>query len=317
MPELLVRGGVATGLAAARDGAAWFTHQDLSHPAELHRLAPGGPMTRLTRFNDARLAGLEFGKVEDRTFTGAGGATVQMYLIYPPGFDPAKKYPLVHAIHGGPHGIFGDQFHPRWNAHLFAAPGYVVAMVNFHGSTSWGQEFAASIVGDHPTKPFADIMAATDVLLGLGFIDASRMACIGGSYGGYMVTWIAGHTDRFCCYVNHAGVYDIHAEYASDVSQGRARAYGGEPWDGLETIDKSSPARFAAGFNDPMLVIHGDNDYRVPATQGLEVFGVLKAKGVPARLVSYPDENHWVLSPRNSRHWYGEVHAWLARFLKP
>ncbi|HEX7878585.1 MAG TPA: prolyl oligopeptidase family serine peptidase, partial [Candidatus Eisenbacteria bacterium] len=158
MPELLVKGGVAAGLAAAKDGAAWFTHQDLSHPAELHRLAPDGPMTRLTRFNDDRLAGLAMGKVEDRTFAGAGGAKVQMYLVYPPGFDASKKYPLVHVIHGGPHGISGDQFHPRWNAQMFAAPGYVVAMVNFHGSTSWGQDFAASIVGDHPTKPFADIM---------------------------------------------------------------------------------------------------------------------------------------------------------------
>jgi dipeptidyl aminopeptidase/acylaminoacyl peptidase len=143
------------------------------------------------------------------------------------------------------------------------------------------------------------------------------MAATGGSYGGYLVTWIAGHTDRFRALVNHAGVYDLHSQYASDVSQGRALAYGGEPWDGIENIDKSSPARFASGFNTPMLVLHGDNDYRVPATQGLEVYGVLKAKGIPARLVSYPDENHWILQPRNSHHWYGEVHQWLARFLKP
>lgn len=317
-PSLRVQGGTAGGVAPAADGRVWFQLQDLSHPPELFVLDPSGDAPRQrTHVNDERLAALDFGRVEDKTFRGAGDASVQMYLIYPPGFDPTKKYPLVHVIHGGPHGISGDQFHWRWNGQMFAAPGYVVAMVNFHGSTSWGQEFAASIVGDHPTKPFADIMAATDDVLALGFIDETRMAATGGSYGGYLVTWIAGHTDRFKALVNHAGVYDLHGQYASDVSQGRALAYGGEPWDGIENIDKSSPARFASGFNTPMLVLHGDNDYRVPATQGLEVYGVLKAKGVPARLVSYPDENHWILQPRNSRHWYGEVHAWLARFLKP
>jgi len=317
-PTILVKGGVVSGAAPARDGRLWYQYQDHSHPVELHVLdKPGGTPRKRTCFNDERLSALDFGRVEANTFQGADGAPVQMYLIYPPGFDPSKKYPLVHVIHGGPHGISGDQFHWRWNGHLFAAPGYVVAMVNFHGSTSWGQAFAASITGDHPTKPFADIMAATDEILKLGFIDEGRMAAAGGSYGGYLVTWIAGHTDRFACLVNHAGVYDLHAQYASDVSQGRAMAYGGEPWNGIENIDRASPARFASGFNSPMLVLHGDNDYRVPATQGLEVYGVLKAKGVPARLVSYPDENHWILQPRNSRHWYGEVHAWLARFLNP
>ncbi|TPW17955.1 MAG: dipeptidyl aminopeptidase/acylaminoacyl-peptidase [bacterium] len=317
-PLRLLAGGAVSGVAPAADGRVWFQNQDLSHPVELFVLEHGSRTPRQrTRFNEEKLAALDFGPVEERHFQGAGGARVQMYLVHPPGFDPKKKYPLVHVIHGGPHGISGDQFHWRWNGQMFAAPGYVVAMVNFHGSTSWGQAFAASISGDHPTKPFADIMAATDELLKLDYIDGTRMAATGGSYGGYLVTWIAGHTDRFAALVNHAGVYDLHAQYASDVSQGRAKAYGGEPWDGIENIDKASPARSAAGFRTPMLVLHGDNDYRVPATQGLEAYGVLKAKGIPARLVSYPDENHWILQPRNSRHWYGEVHAWLARFLKP
>jgi dipeptidyl aminopeptidase/acylaminoacyl peptidase len=315
-PVRVVPGGLVSGAAPDAAGGAWFTLQDLSHPAELFHLAKGGAPRAVTRFNAEALETTALGRVEEQFFTGAGGARVQMFVVYPPGFDPKKKWPLVHAIHGGPHGIFGDQWHWRWNAQAFAAPGYVVAMVNFHGSTSFGQEFAASIQGDHATKPFADIMAATDHLLAQGYIDESRMAAIGGSYGGYMVTWIAGHTDRFRCLVNHAGVYDILSQYASDVTQGRSKAYGGEPWDGLEVIDRANPARYASGFTSPMLILHGDNDYRVPYTQGLEVYGVYTAKGVPARLVSYPDENHWILSPANSRHWYGEVLDWLARFLK-
>jgi dipeptidyl aminopeptidase/acylaminoacyl peptidase len=158
-------------------------------------------------------------------------------------------------------------------------------------------------------------MRATDHLIAQGLVDPERMAAAGGSYGGYMAAWIAGHTDRFRCIVNHAGVYDLLAQYASDVTQGRAKSMGGEPWDGLEHIDRWSPARFAHGFNTPMLVIHGERDYRVPVTQGLECYGVLKAKGVPARLVYFPDENHWVLKPKNSLLWYHEVLAWLERWL--
>jgi dipeptidyl aminopeptidase/acylaminoacyl peptidase len=315
-PETRVPGGLVSGATPDASGGVWFTRQDLSHPAELFHLPQGGAPRAVTRFNAEALETFSLGRVEEQFFTGAGGARVQMFVVYPPGFDPKRKWPLVHAIHGGPHGIFGDQWHWRWNAQAFAAPGYIVALVNFHGSTSFGQEFAASIQGDHATKPFADILAATDHLVAQGFVDETRMAAIGGSYGGYLVTWIAGHTDRFRCLVNHAGVYDILSQYASDVTQGRSQAYGGEPWDGLDAIDRANPARYASGFTSPMLILHGDNDYRVPYTQGLEVYGVYTAKGVPARLVSYPDENHWILSPANSRHWYGEVLGWLARYLE-
>jgi dipeptidyl aminopeptidase/acylaminoacyl peptidase len=158
-------------------------------------------------------------------------------------------------------------------------------------------------------------MKATDLLIAGGLVDPDRMAAVGGSYGGYLVAWIAGHTDRFRCIVNHAGVYDLLSQYASDVTQGRAQSMGGEPWDGLEHIDRWSPARSAHGFVTPMLVIHGEKDYRVPVSQGLECYGVLKAKGVPARLVYFPDENHWVLKPRNSQLWYREVLGWLERWL--
>ena len=218
-------------------------------------------------------------------------------------------------IHGGPHGISADGFHFRWNAQLFAAPGYVVSLVNFQGSTSWGQDFAQRIQGAWGERPFDDVMRATDVLIASGLVDEKRMAAAGGSYGGYLAAWIEGHTDRFRCIVNHAGVYDLLSQYASDVTQGRAQSMGGEPWKGLEAIERWSPARFAQGFTTPMLVIHGERDYRVPVTQGLECYGVLKAKGVPARLVCFPDENHWILKPANSLLWYREVLGWLERWL--
>ena len=239
-----------------------------------------------------------------------------MFVVYPPGFDPAKKYPLVQMIHGGPIGTFGDDFSFRWNAHAFAAPGYVVAMVNFHGSSSFGQKWVESILGAHADKPYEDVMKATDVLIARGFVDPSRLAAVGGSYGGYLVDWIAGHTDRFRVLVSHAGVYSHLGQSASDATYGRKWSYGGYPFTNLENLERQSPNRFARNFVTPMLVIHNDLDYRVPITQGLELYGVLTAKGIPARLVSYPDENHWVLKPQNSKHWYGEVLGWLARWLK-
>jgi dipeptidyl aminopeptidase/acylaminoacyl peptidase len=315
-PERLARGGHLAGLTWVGEKRLAYTQDSLQGPPEVWTLAPNATApAALSHFNDARMAEFELGNVEEITFTGAGGRQVQMFVVTPPGFDPQKKWPLVHLVHGGPHGIFGDQFHFRWNAQLFAARGYVVAMVNFHGSTSFGQEFAASILGSHGDQPFDDVMAATDRLLQTGYIDEKRMAAAGGSYGGYLVSWIAGHTDRFACLVNHAGVYDTLAQYASDVTYGRSRAYGGEPWGNLAAIDRWNPARFASGFKTPMLVIHGECDYRVPYTQGLAVYGVLKAKGIPARLVVYPDEGHWILKAANSCYWYDEVMGWLERFL--
>jgi dipeptidyl aminopeptidase/acylaminoacyl peptidase len=239
-----------------------------------------------------------------------------MFVVYPPDFDAKKKYPLIQMIHGGPHGMFGDQFHFRWNPHAFAAPGAVVAMVNFHGSTSWGQEFAQCIQGFWGERPLEDIMRATDLLEQEPWIDKARMAAIGGSYGGYMVSWIAGHTDRFACLVNHAGVSDLLGQWGSDVAEGREVSMGGSPWQNLETVDHWNPIRYAAHFKSPMLVLHGERDFRVPYTQGLQIYSVYKGMGLPARLVVFPDENHWILKPRNSRLWFKEVLGWLGKYLK-
>lgn len=313
----LFRGGTNNGVRLASNNRLVFLHSSFTKPPTIYEIRRDGRNPReLTFLNRELLARIQFGEVKNVTYTGANDAEVQMYIVYPPNFDPNKKWPLVHMIHGGPHGIFGDEFHFRWNAQLFAAPGYVVALPNFHGSTSFGQEFAKSIHGAHADKPFRDVMKATDFMIARGYIDESRMAATGGSYGGYLVSWIAGNTDRFAALVNHAGVYNIMGQFASDITAHRVYAYDGAPWDGLENLQRWNPAVHAENFTTPMLIIHGELDYRVPVTQGLEVYGVYKGKGVDARLVYYPDENHWILTPQNSIYWYEELYNWLERYLK-
>jgi dipeptidyl aminopeptidase/acylaminoacyl peptidase len=315
-PQALASSGTISGLRVARDGRLFFLHETLSAPPEVATCAPDGSgFRRLTGFTEGALTACALGEVREAEFEGAGGRRVQMFVALPPGFDEGRRWPLVHLIHGGPHGLFGDQFHFRWNAHLFAAPGYVVALVNFHGSTSWGQQYAECIQGRWGEEPLDDVLRATDALVGAGWVDESRMAAAGGSYGGYLAAWLGAHTTRFRCIVNHAGVYDTLALYATDVTQGQDRALGGTPWEGLEALDRHNPARFAATQATPMLILHGERDFRVPAAQALEAYGVLRAKGVPARLVYFPDEHHWIVKPQNSILWYAEVHAWLARHL--
>lgn len=314
-PREIVRGGSCGGAKPCGDGVV-FSMNTMSQPSELWRCnREGRALVRLTHLTDAAMDGIRLGATREIVFEGAQGERVQMYVVLPPGFDPSKRWPLIHVIHGGPHGISGDNFHPRWNAHLFAAPGYVVAMVNFQGSTSWGNDFAQRIQGAWGDRPFEDVMRATDVMVETGYVDEKRMAATGASYGGYMIAWIAGHTTRFKCLVNHAGVFDSWSQYASDVTQGRHQAFGGEPWDRQDTLDRWNPVRATGAYATPMLVCHGEKDYRVPAAQGLFCYAILKARNVPARLVYFPDENHWVLKPRNSVFWYGEVLAWLARWV--
>jgi dipeptidyl aminopeptidase/acylaminoacyl peptidase len=218
-------------------------------------------------------------------------------------------------IHGGPHATFGDTWHFRWNAQAFAAPGYVVAMVNFHGSTSFGDSFARSIHGRWGDQPTVDILAATESLIERGIADPERMAITGGSYGGYLTAWMMSQTDRFRCAIAHAAVTNLGGMYATDMTYGFSRSRGAEIWEDPARVDRWSPSAHASGYNTPTLVIHGERDYRVPVTQGLELYGVLKSKGVPARLVYFPDENHWILKPQNSLVWYQEVHDWLAQWL--
>jgi dipeptidyl aminopeptidase/acylaminoacyl peptidase len=315
-PREIHKGGTAASPEVTEAGEIVFQRHSVDAPPELFVIRTDGSGVRtLTSINDGLMAKTAMGAVEEMTFTGAGGDEVQMFVVFPPDFDRAKKYPLVQLVHGGPIGTFGDGFSFRWHPHAFAAPGYVVAMVNFHGSSSFGQTWIESILGAHADKPFTDVMAGTDSLIARGYIDESKMAAAGGSYGGYLVNWIAGHTNRFTALVSHAGVYSLTGQFASDATEGRQHSYGGYPFTNLGNVEKWSPNRYATGFQTPMLVLHGERDFRVPVTQGLELYGVLTAKGVPARLVYYPDENHWILKPQNSRHWYGEVLGWLEKYL--
>ncbi|MCL5051021.1 MAG: S9 family peptidase [Firmicutes bacterium] len=312
----LYRSGTNSGLQQAANGDLLFVHHGLVQMPEIFSLsADSSHKQQITNLNTQLQQSIDWGRVENVTFSGADGADVQMFVVYPPGFDESKQYPLLNLLHGGPHGNFGDFFHFRWNSQVFAAPGYITIMPNFHGSSSFGQDFTVSIHGEHPTKPFIDSERAVEFMLERDYVDPDRLAAAGGSYGGYLVSWIAGHTDRYQALINHAGVYNLMGQFASDTTAHRGAAYGGTPWDGLDDMLRWSPAMHAHNFSTPMLIMHGELDYRVPVTQGLEVYGVYKGMGLDARLVYYPNENHWILNPNNSVHWFGEFQQWLDRYL--
>ena len=321
----LYRYDMALGSAAVAAEGGWVqgfdVHSDvvasvadaMDHPARVHVRRAGAAAQRVERFNDERLQGLRFGRTEEVTLEGAQGDAVQMWVVYPPGFDPKKKYPLLHAIHGGPHAASGDTFHYRWNNQLFAAQGYVVAGVNYHGSSGFGYAFLDSITHRWGTLELQDIEAGTTWFGKQPWADAKRVFAAGGSYGGYMVAWMNGHVapGRYRAYICHAGCFDWTAMFADDAYTWHAKELGAWYWDDLTKTQSQSPHTFAAGMKTPTLVIHGALDYRVPDAQGLAYYNTLKAREVAARLVWFPDENHWVLKPRNSKLWYGEFFGWL------
>lgn len=293
-----------------------FLRSHLGLPPTLMAMPlPNTELKNIETLNRNLVESWALGVVDEVWFPGAEDRPVQMWVVYPPKFDKSKRWPLIQIIHGGPHNAITNEFHFRWNLHLFASRGYVVACVNFHGSSGFGQEFTDSITGDLANKPFTDIMKATDYLESLPYIDKSRTAAAGASYGGYMIAWINGHTDRFQCLVCHAGVYNWHSMMASDILKFRERALGAPPWENMERVDKQSPQRFSFNFRTPTLISHGEKDYRVPVTQGFEFYNTLRQKGVPTRLIYFPDENHWILKPQNSRLWYNEVFQWLERYI--
>ena len=285
----------------------------MDHPARVHAHRDGEPPRRLERFNDELLARLKFGTHEDVRIKGAQGDEVQMWVVYPPGFDARKKYPVLHSIHGGPHAASGDTFHYRWNNHVFAAQGYVVACVNYHGSSGFGYAFLDSITHRWGELELQDVEAATDWLLKKPWADRKRVFATGGSYGGYMVAWMNGHVKpgRYQAYVSHAGCFDWVSMFAEDAYTWFPRELGASYWDDMAKVHAQSPHAFAGKMKTPTLVIHGALDYRVPDGQGLAYYNTLKARGVDARLLWYPDENHWILKPRNSKLWYAEYFGWL------
>ena len=318
--EVVVAGGTVTAYAKAA-GVVVTIADAADHPGRAHALLPGAPARRIERFNDDTLAGIDLGRHEEVWIQGASagggkpGDAVQMWVFYPPGFDAKKKYPLLHTIHGGPHTAPGDGWHYRWNTRLFAAAGYVVANVNYHGSSGFGYAFLDSITHRWGELELQDIEAGTDWLLNKPWIDRRRVYASGGSYGGYMVAWMNGHVKpgRYAAYVCHAGCYDWVGMFANDAYTWFPKELGAAYWSDMARVHAQSPHAFAAAMTTPTLVIHGALDYRVPDAQGLAYYNTLKARGVEARLVWFPDENHWVLKPRNSRLWYGEFFGWLAR----
>ncbi len=312
--DIVFQGGNATSFSAGA-GVLVVNHDSMAHPPRLSALVGDVLPQRMESFNDAQLARHRSGTHEEVSIRGAEGDPVQMWLNYPPGFDPKKKYPLLHLIHGGPHTAFGDSWHWRWNHQVFAAQDYVVASVNYHGSSSFGHAFLDSITHRWGELELQDVEAATDWLLKKPWADKKRVFAAGGSYGGYMAAWMNGHVKpgRYAAYICHAGCFDWQAMFADDAYAGHAREFGVWYWDDPAKIAAMSPSAFAQNMKTPTLVIHGAQDYRVPDAQGLAYYNTLKARGVDARLVWFPDENHWVLKPRNSRLWYGEFFEWLRR----
>jgi dipeptidyl aminopeptidase/acylaminoacyl peptidase len=311
-PEVAVRGGTVMEFALQGDAIA-FIRNDMSTPPRVFWTGPGAEERRIDRFNERVLDGVRLGEVRELEITGWNREPVQMWVIYPPDFDPKKKWPMLHNIHGGPHSIWGDNFHFRWNNHVFAAQGYVVVCVNYHGSSSFGQEYLESIDREFGKRELVDVEAATDFMLKQGYIDRERLVAAGGSYGGYMVAWMNGHTDRYKAYVCHAGCFDWVSMFADDAWYWHPKELGAWYWENMPKVEGQNPRARAKRMKTPTLVMHGLLDYRVPDSQGLAYYNTLKAKGVPARLVFFPDENHWILKPQNSRLWYREFFAWLKR----
>jgi len=315
----VVEKSTTAGATLTPDGVTLvFARQSFNRPAEIFRAnARTGEMSQVSAVNDAALSALEMNAGESFTVAGAGGTTVQSWVVKPPGFDPAKKYPVVVMIHGGPQVPFTDDFHYRWNAQLFAAPGYIVVMPNPRGSPGWGQQFTDEISGDWGGKAYEDILKVVAEVESWPFADKGRMCAAGGSFGGYMVNWILGHSDRFRCLISHAGVYNLTSEYgATEELWFPEWEFRGTPWTNKEMYERWSAHNFAANFKTPTLVIHGQLDYRVPMEQGLELFTALQRQGVPSKLLYYPDEGHWILKPQNAELWYRTVQEWLATYLQ-
>ena len=319
LPTPVAASGTMGGFAVSRDGKRIvFDRATLSHPPTLFAIgAQGAGERQIESLNRSLLARAALGSTREFTVKGWGGDPVQVWVTYPPRFDAKKKWPLLHSIHGGPHAAHVDGWHFRWNSQVFAGHGYVVVGVNYHGSTGFGQRWIESITGDYGTREFADTEAATDFLLRQGYIDRNRLVATGGSYGGYMVAYMNGHTDRYRTYVCHAGCYDWVSMLASDGYMFFAKEFGAFPWDNPARVLKQSPHHYARRMKTPTLVIHGELDYRVPAAQALQYYNTLRARKIPARLVYFPDENHWILKPQNSRLWYREFFDWVRRYARP
>jgi len=296
-----------------------FAKDDLKSPSEIYVIANDGATARqLTHFSADQLNNIEMGDYEQFSFTGADDATVYGYVVKPAGFKEGKKYPVTFLVHGGPQGSFGNHFHYRWNPQTYAGQGFAAVFIDFHGSTGYGQEFTDSISGDWGGKPLLDLQLGLKAALQkYKFLDGEKTCALGASYGGFMINWIAGQwPERFDCLVNHDGLFDHRMMYYTTEELWFPEWENGGPYYANPgNHEKYNPANFVDRWQTPMLVIHGQLDYRVPVTQGIATFTALQRRGISSKFLYYPDENHWVLKPHNSVQWHDEVNEWLHQHL--
>ncbi|MCK5003810.1 MAG: S9 family peptidase, partial [Candidatus Aminicenantes bacterium] len=299
-----------------------FLNQSVSSPRDVFKVRiRGRKISRVTSFNKEVFEGIEMNPVERFVFTGAGNEKVEGLLIKPPFFDPEKKYPMVFLIHGGPQGAWGDDFHYRWNMSLFASPGYIVAAINFHGSRGYGQNFTDAVSKDWGGAPFIDMVKGQQYLIeNYKFIDENKIVAAGASYGGFMINWIAGNYDQFKypfkCLVSHDGIFDSRSMYYSTEELWFEEwEYGGTPWNS-DLYEKFNPARFVEKFKIPMLIIHGEKDFRVPVSQGIMLFTAHQRRGIKSKMLYFPNEDHFVQKPKNAQFWWSSVFKWFEENIK-
>ena len=296
-------------------------HDSLVSAADIYALAVDGKggLKKLTDVNAAAFASFSLGAPEQFSFKGWNDETVYGYVVKPVGFDAKKKYPLAFLIHGGPQGSFGNHWHYRWNAQTYAARGYVAVMIDFHGSTGYGQAFTDSISGDWGGKPLEDLQKGlAAALTKYPFIDKNKMCALGASYGGFMVNWIAGNwSEPWKCLVSHDGNLDERFAYFDTEELWFPEwEHGGTPWENPASYARHNPIDHVAKWKTPMLVVHGGKDFRVVETHGMSTFTALQRKGIPSKFLYFPDENHWVLKPHNSIVWHETVNGWLDQWAK-
>jgi dipeptidyl aminopeptidase/acylaminoacyl peptidase len=313
--------GMQGSLSTSRDGSVLvYSGAAIDHPAEVYVTSdPVGSVARnVSEANKELLAKLDLPRPES-VKVKVEGADMQMWVLKPPGFDPSKKWPLAYLVHGGPQGAWEDGWSFRWNPEAWAAQGYVVALPNPRGSTGFGQKFVDEISGDWGGKCFNDLMAGVNYLEAQPYIDKDRMAAAGASFGGYMMDWFQGHTDRFKTLITHCGVYNFESMYATTEEIWFDEwEHGGPPWGpNHASYEKHSPHKFAKNFKTPMLIIHNDFDFRVPVSEGHQLFTTLQRLHIPSKFINFPDEGHWVLKPANSAFWHREVFAWLKKYVPP
>ncbi|MGH8455854.1 MAG: prolyl oligopeptidase family serine peptidase, partial [Stenotrophobium sp.] len=314
----LTREGTMGGFTVGKDSIVYALNS-LSGPDQIYRIGRGGgSATQLTHSNAERMAQVQLGEYEQFSFPGWHDQTVHGYVVKPWNYRKGKKYPVAFIIHGGPQGSMGNDWHYRWNPQSYAAWGYAVVFIDFHGSTGYGQAFTDSISGDWGGKPLEDLQKGWKYALDhYDFLDGTRAAALGASYGGYMINWIAGNwPDAFKCLVSHDGVFDNRMMYyASDELWFDEWEQGGPQYLAPQNYEKFNPVDHVAQWKTPMLVVHSAQDFRIPLSQGIGAFTALQRRGIPSEFLTFPDENHWVQKPQNSEQWHNTVHAWLQRWI--